>query len=151
MKKVTVLLLLLFLMLSSYVFPHRSTGFTKVEKKTTKTTKKKKRSVKVHATYYNPVASQCDSNYLETASMDIIDLKKLKKKQIRWVACSRDQLKRWGGHLNYGDTITVVSKNKNVAGKWIVKDTMNKRYKKRIDFLCYSKIKGSLKDVVIKF
>ena len=150
MKKITIFtLLLLSLILTSYIFPQKSKR-SEVRKESTKKIKRH-RIIKVHATYYNPVAEQCDSNPLETASQDVISLRKLKNKQIRWVACSRNLLKRWGGKLKYGDKITVISKNKNLSGVWIVKDSMNKRFKNRVDFLCSDKIKGDFSDVVIKF
>ena len=154
MKKITILtFLVLSLILTSYIFPQRSNNKVKtIESKTSIKKHKKRRNIlKVDATYYNPVAGQCDSNPLETASTDVIDLNKLEKKEIRWVACSRNLLKRWGGKLKYGDKITVVSKNKNLSGVWIVKDSMNKRFKNRIDFLCSNRIKGDFTDVVIKF
>jgi 3D (Asp-Asp-Asp) domain-containing protein len=88
------------------------------------------------ATVYNPTESQCDSTPLITACNSKINLKKLRKKQIKWVALSRDLLKRWGGQIEYGDSIYVLSGSKK--GWWIVKDTMHKRYKNRIDFLTYN-------------
>jgi 3D (Asp-Asp-Asp) domain-containing protein len=111
--------------------------------------KLKQTRIRVVATYYNPVKSQCDLDPLTTASNDKINIKKLKAGKIRWIACSRNLLKRWGGDLKYGDKVYVVSKNKNIKGYWIVKDSMNKRYKNRIDFLCYDKIQGDLSNVRI--
>lgn len=87
-------------------------------------------------TAYHPVVAQCQGNPLVTADMSRIDLSKLKAKQIKWVALSRDLIKRWGGPLNYGDTITIQSEiNPQLEGEWIVHDCMNARYKKSIDFL----------------
>ena len=107
--------------------------------------------LRVRAAYYNPVEEQCDSIPLLTASGDKIDVVRLKKKRVRWVACSRNLMRRWGGRFDFGDTIEVVSKNKHIAGKWIVKDVMNKRFRNKIDFLCHEKIDGSLKNVRIKY
>lgn len=88
------------------------------------------------ATVYSPCVAQCDSTPLITACNSKINIKKLRKKKIRWVALSRDLLTRWGGSIDYGDSIYVVSGSKQ--GWWVVKDTMNKRYKNRIDFLTYN-------------
>ena len=89
----------------------------------------------VIATYYNPTVNQCDSNPLITADGSKINLDKLKKKQIRWIAVSRDLL----DHYKYGDKVLVRSNNKVLNGVWIVKDTMNKRHKRRIDILTHEK------------
>lgn len=86
-------------------------------------------------TIYNPVAEQCDSDPLITASLAKINLHKLRKQQIRWMAVSRDMLSRWGGKLNYGDTVIVSANDSSIDGKWVIQDTMNKRYKKYGDLL----------------
>jgi hypothetical protein len=86
-------------------------------------------------TIYNPVVEQCDSDPLITASNAKIDTLKLRKKKIRWMALSRDMLKRWNGKLNYGDTVILESGDNAIDGKWVIQDTMNKRYKKRGDLL----------------
>lgn len=96
-------------------------------------------------TAYHPVVSQCQGNPLVTADMSKIDLAKLKNKQIRWVALSRDLIKRWGGPINYGDTIVISSEvNSQLNGEWIVHDCMNARYKKSIDFLFHSSNKSGI-------
>ncbi len=94
--------------------------------------------LKVHeviGTIYNAVESQCDADPLVTADNSKINLKILKTGSLRWVALSRDLLKRWGGPYNYGDTINVYHTDSRIRGKWVVHDTMNARFKKRIDFL----------------
>lgn len=105
----------------------------------------------VVGTFYNPTKWQCDNDPLITADNSKIDLNKLKKGDIKWVALSRDLLKRWGGPFNYGDTLTVHHPNMNVRGKWIVHDSMNKRYRKRIDFLIHkgNDFPGKSKHVLI--
>lgn len=92
-------------------------------------------SHKVTATYYNPVKSQCQGNPLITADGSKINLKKLRNKEIRWIAVSRDLLK----YYNYGDTVVVLSSNNKLNGRWIVRDCMNKRFKRKIDFLSHEK------------
>jgi len=144
MKNILITFMIMVVVMSFMVNKNVTTKTSKFRMKPTY------KSIKVVATYYNPVSSQCDSDPLITASNDKINLNKLKKGNVRWIACSRDLLKRWGGSINYGDTIRVISKNKNVVGIWIAKDSMNKRYTKRIDFLCYDKIVGDLSDVEIQ-
>ena len=106
----------------------------------------------VTATYYNAVPGQCDSSPLITADNSHIDLVKLKKKELRWVALSRDLLKRWGGPFDYGDTITIEHKNKDLAGEWVVHDSMNARFTKRMDFLVAlgNKFPGKTQNIIIK-
>lgn len=91
----------------------------------------------VIGTYYNPVEGQTDSSPLITADNSKISLTKLYHEEIRWVALSRDLLKRWGGPYDYGDTLRVHHENDKVRGLWVVHDSMNKRYRKRIDFLVH--------------
>jgi 3D (Asp-Asp-Asp) domain-containing protein len=86
----------------------------------------------VTATMYNAVESQCDSDPLITAAMYKINPKKASEH--KWIAMSRDMLKRWGGHFNYGDKV-LISGAGHKDGIYIVADTMNKRFKKRIDIL----------------
>lgn len=88
---------------------------------------------RVSATKYHPVRSQCSGNPLITADGSRINLSKLKSGELRWIAVSRDLLK----HYDYGDTVLVVSENKNISGKWIIHDTMNSRFKRKIDFLVH--------------
>ena len=88
-------------------------------------------------THYHPVVSQCDADPLVTADNSTISLNKLKKKTIKWVALSRDLLTRWGGPFNYGDTLYVHHVDPNIKGTWIVHDSMNFRFRKRVDFLTH--------------
>ena len=89
----------------------------------------------VKGTFYNPVSSQCDKTPFITADGSHISLNKLKKGAIKWVALSRDLLKRWNGPFEYGDTLYVHHGNSKIRGMWIVHDSMNARWRKRIDFL----------------
>jgi 3D (Asp-Asp-Asp) domain-containing protein len=90
---------------------------------------------KIKATYYNPTSGQCDKTPLVTGSGYKINLKKLKNKDIKVVAVSRDLLKVYP----YGSTI-YVHQPVHLRGTYKVEDTMNKRFTKRIDFLSYGKI-----------
>ena len=105
----------------------------------------------ITGTYYHPVAAQCDATPLETADGSMISLKKLKNHKIKWVALSRDLLSRWGGPFNYGDTIYIDHKNSKIKGHWVVRDSMNKRFKKRIDFLVHQshKFPGKTKNLTL--
>ena len=105
------------------------------------------------ATTYNAEASQCDSDPLTTADGSRIDLDKLANGELRWCALSRDLI--WDeerqklhdydtsvfrGFFRFGDTIVVKSiSSPQINGKWVVRDCMNKRYKRSIDFLFHSR------------
>ena len=91
---------------------------------------------KIKATYYNPTSGQCDKTPLITGSGYKINLKKLKNKEIKVVALSRDLLKQYP----YGSTI-YVHQPVHLRGTYKVEDTMNKRFSNRIDFLVYDKVK----------
>ena len=88
---------------------------------------------KVTVTQYNPVVDQCDEDPLVTADNSTIDLKKLKKGQLRWVAVSRNLL----GTYKYGEVIELktTSGSTRINGRYIVHDTMNPRFTNRIDIL----------------
>ena len=91
---------------------------------------------KIKATYYNPTSGQCDKTPLITGSGYKINLKKLKNKNIKVVALSRDLLKIYP----YGSEI-YVHQPVHLRGFWKVEDTMNKRFSNKIDFLVYDKLK----------
>ena len=86
-------------------------------------------------TVYNPTVGQCDRTPLVTASNSKIDKLKLHKQEIRWMALSRNLLKRWNGKFHYGDTVIVNSGDPAIDGFWIIKDSMNKRYRNYGDLL----------------
>lgn len=77
-------------------------------------------------TVYNPVESQCDDTPLVTANGTKIDLKKLKKGEIKYCAVSRDLL----SEIPYGSIIYIEG-----HGEYEVVDTMNKRIKMGVDIL----------------
>jgi 3D (Asp-Asp-Asp) domain-containing protein len=86
----------------------------------------------VTATMYNAVVSQCDADPLITAGMFTIDPEHASEH--KWVALSRDLLKRWGGEYDYGDKILIEGAG-DKDGVYTIADTMNKRYRNRIDIL----------------
>lgn len=86
-------------------------------------------------TIYHPVEGQCDDTPLITASNARIDLEKLRQSEIRWMALSRNLLKKWKGDFNYGDTVMLKSGDPDIDGLWVINDNMNKRFKDRGDLL----------------
>ena len=94
---------------------------------------------KVMCTVYNPTAGQCDASPIVTADNSKIDIERLKSGELRWCAVSRDILKEY----SYGDTIEVfISDGHPKNGKWVIHDTMNKRYVNYVDFLTYNEKYG---------
>lgn len=87
----------------------------------------------VTATVYYPEKGQTDGNPLITADGSRINPKNPRKH--RWIALSRDMLARWGGDIQYGDTVWVRGISDNMDGMYIVRDTMNRRFRNRIDIL----------------
>ena len=89
-----------------------------------------RRHVTTHVTLtcYQPLASQCDSDPTTTADGSEINMKKLKRKELRWCAVSRDLL-----------FLFPKGKEKIVYiegyGKYKVKDLMNRRYTHHVDIL----------------
>lgn len=89
-------------------------------------------TAKVTATMYYAVESQCDSDPLITAGMYEINPKRASDH--KWIAMSRDLLKRWGGEFDYGDKV-MISGTDGKDGIYTVVDTMNKRFTNKIDIL----------------
>jgi hypothetical protein len=102
-------------------------------------------------TVYNPVSRQCDATPLVTASNQRINETKLRSGTIRWMALSRDLLKRWGGHIHFGDTISLSSGDPAIDGPWVVQDTMNRRFRNHGDLLFDAKVRstGKWSNVVV--
>ena len=119
---------------------HKTEKIVKVEKPKSievtiqfKTLKKSKKELKhLTATMYYPVVKQCDKDPLITAGMYKINPRKAS--QHKWIAMSRNLLKRWGGQFDYGDEVLITNAGKK-SGVYKVADTMNKRYVNRIDIL----------------
>jgi 3D (Asp-Asp-Asp) domain-containing protein len=89
-------------------------------------------SVEVTATMYNAVVGQCDADPFITADGSKINPKKAS--ELKWVALSRNLLKRWGGQFNYGDFVEISGAG-NKDGIYQIKDCMNRRFKNKIDIL----------------
>ncbi len=86
----------------------------------------------VTLTMYNPTRGQTDSTPNVTADGTRINI--WKASNYRFVAVSRDLLKRWDGPLDYGDWIVVEGAGKD-SGIYQVRDTMNPRFTRRVDIL----------------
>ena len=88
--------------------------------------------VDVTVTMYHPVRNQTDRtpNILADGTKITIH----KASDYKYIAVSRNLLKRWGGWLDYGDFI-VLRGTDGKDGVYQVKDTMNKRFVNRIDIL----------------
>lgn len=86
----------------------------------------------VEATMYYPVSGQTDSDPDVTADGSKIDIPHASRH--KWIAVSRNLLKRWGGPFNYGDKV-LISGAGHKNGVYEIHDTMNRRFKNRIDFL----------------
>ena len=93
----------------------------------------------VTITTYNAVRSQCDSSPLITADGTKIDHRKLKSGEQKIVAISRDLLYA----IPLGSVIYVEG-----HGYYEVRDTMNSRFKHRIDILQHSSKKNFKKDKI---
>ena len=93
----------------------------------------------VTITTYNAVRSQCDRSPLITADGTKIDNRKVKSGKQRIVAISRDLLYA----IPLGSLIYVEG-----HGYYEVRDTMNSRFKHRIDILQHSSKKNFKKDKI---
>ncbi len=97
----------------------------------------------VTATVYNAVPQQCNTDVKHTAFMFKLDLKNPYKHRI--IAVSRDLLKNFPNKSK-----VMVSGTGKYDGIWVVRDKMNKRYTKRIDFLVNKEVRlGKWSDVKI--
>lgn len=93
----------------------------------------------VTITTYNAVRSQCDRSPLITADGTKIDHRKVKSGEQKIVAISRDLLYA----IPLGSIIDIEG-----YGRYEVKDTMNSRFKHRIDILQHSSKKNFKKDKI---
>jgi len=86
----------------------------------------------VCATMYHPVTGQCDDSPDVTA--DQTKIPNIDScSHLNWLAVSQDLLWFNDGPIRYGDTVYVEAGHK--TGYYIVRDAMNRRFKKKIDFL----------------
>ena len=88
--------------------------------------------MKVTVTMYEPVSYQTDST--PNILADGTRIRTHIASEYKFIAVSRNLLKRWGGWLDYGDFILLKGTD-GKDGVYQVRDTMNKRYVNRIDIL----------------
>tara|TARA_R100000697_G_scaffold39924_1_gene52063 strand:+ start:948 stop:1349 length:402 start_codon:yes stop_codon:yes gene_type:complete len=88
--------------------------------------------MEVTVTMYHPVRSQTDST--PNILADGTRIRVHKASEYRFIAVSRNLLKRHGGFLEYGDFVVLKGTGQK-DGVYQVKDTMNKRFINRIDIL----------------
>ena len=88
--------------------------------------------MEVTVTMYHPVSRQTDST--PNILADGTRIRVHKASEYKFIAVSRNLLKRHGGFLDYGDFI-VLKGTDGKDGVYQVKDTMNKRFVNRIDIL----------------
>ena len=88
--------------------------------------------MEVTVTMYHPVRQQTDST--PNILADGTRIRVTKASEYKFIAVSRNLLKRHGGFLDYGDFI-VLKGTDGKDGVYQVKDTMNKRFVNRIDIL----------------
>ena len=86
----------------------------------------------VIATIYNPVRGQTDKTPHITADGTRLDTRNASK--YRYVALSRDLLKRWGGPFDYGDFVLLKNAG-HKDGVYQVRDTMNPKWVNVVDIL----------------
>ena len=86
----------------------------------------------VTVTMYQPVQRQTDST--PNILADGTRIRTQDASNYKFIAVSRNLLKRWGGWLDYGDFVLLKGTTEK-DGVYQVRDTMNKRYVNRIDIL----------------
>lgn len=88
--------------------------------------------IKVNVTMYQPTRHQTDSTPNVTADGTKIRIKSAS--EYKFVALSRNLLKRWGGPFDYGDFILLKGAD-NKDGVYQVRDTMNPKFVNYVDIL----------------
>ena len=91
-----------------------------------------KYGIEVAVTMYQPVYPQTDSSPNITADGTRIRISKAS--EYKFVALSRNLLKRWGGPFDYGDFI-LLKGAKDKDGVYQVRDTMNSKWVNVVDIL----------------
>ena len=88
--------------------------------------------ISVDVTMYQPNIIQCDDTPNITA--DGTKIRISKASEYKFVALSRNLLKRWGGPFDYGDFILLRGADKK-DGVYQVRDTMNPKWVNVVDIL----------------
>ena len=93
-----------------------------------------KYGIEVAVTMYQPVYPQTDRTPNITADGTRIRISKAS--EYKFVALSRNLLKRWGGPFDYGDYILIKgTPDRHKDGVYNVRDTMNPKYVNYVDIL----------------
>ncbi len=91
-----------------------------------------KYGIEVDVTMYQPVYPQTDDTPNITA--DGTKIRISKASNYKFVALSRNLLKRWGGPFDYGDLV-LIKGTKHKDGVYHVRDTMNPKWVNVVDIL----------------
>ena len=86
----------------------------------------------VTVTMYQPVRNQTDST--PNILADGTRIRTREASNYKFIAVSRNLLKRWGGWLEFGDVVILIGTD-HKDGIYQVRDTMNPRWVNRIDIL----------------
>jgi 3D (Asp-Asp-Asp) domain-containing protein len=86
----------------------------------------------VTVTMYQPVSYQTDST--PNILADGTRIRTQQASNYKFIAVSRNLLKRWGGFLDFGDFVLLKGTD-HKDGVYQVRDVMNKRFVNRIDIL----------------
>jgi 3D (Asp-Asp-Asp) domain-containing protein len=89
--------------------------------------------IEVDVTMYHPISRQTDST--PNILADGTQIRVSRASEYKFIAVSRNLLKRFGGFLDYGDFVLLKGTNGHKDGVYQVRDTMNKRFVNRIDVL----------------
>lgn len=89
--------------------------------------------IEVDVTMYHPVTRQTDST--PNILADGTRIRVQRASEYKFIAVSRNLLKRFGGFLDYGDFVLLKGTRGEKDGVYQVRDTMHKRWVNRIDVL----------------
>jgi hypothetical protein len=102
----------------------------------------------VTATAYGAVVGQTDSKPFLTA--DNSRIPRHYGSHTRWLALSRDLLTPWGGPFAFGDKVRVTGISPALDGVYTIHDTMNRRYRHRLDVLAHPRERISINQPGVK-
>ena len=104
----------------------------KITELETELSKYKSGGMNVTVTMYQPVRYQTDST--PNILADGTRIRTQDASNYKFIAVSRNLLKRWGGWLDYGDFVLLRGTD-HKDGVYQVRDTMHKRWVNRVDIL----------------
>ena len=89
--------------------------------------------IEVDVTMYHPVSRQTEST--PNILADGTQIRVSRASEYKFIAVSRNLLRRFGGFLDYCDFVLLKGTKGHKDGVYQVRDTMNKRFVNRIDVL----------------